>query len=211
MRGPYEKYRDWFLKSDKQKWKLINVSSIFYSCAAYQLEVTPKGKEKPIQLTRIQPDVHEYNFEPGISCFHTKIENIEAALIEAERIFKDLPDPTTVAHTEAGLETIMKAVGELHWWLVQACPYEEGSADIAKMTACALLKHYGIEAGGFGSIEPGCMALIQHPDEFIENYSKLMAFPPPYWIGMSNLSVEEGALDLEPVSVLTTVDDIYWS
>jgi hypothetical protein len=50
------------------------------------------------------------------------------------------------------------------------------------MMACAVLKYYGIEAGGFGSIEPDCMALIQGPDEFIENYLKLMVFPSPKWI-----------------------------
>ena len=190
MIGPYEKYRDLFLKSDKQKWKLIHVSSMSYCCMAYQIEVTPKGKETPIQLTRIQPDVFygvdssgvPYNVRPGTSWFHTSTKNIEPALKEAERIFKDLPDPQTIEHTAEGLETVMKAVGELHWWLAQACPYRRGSAAIAKMMACAVLKHYGIEAGGFGSTEPDCMALIQFPDEFIENYSKLMVAPPPHWV-----------------------------
>jgi hypothetical protein len=179
MVGPYEKYRDLFLKSDKQGWKFDPESLL------YQLEFVPEGKETPIRLTSIEMDVDRssrYETRPVTVWYHTPQENIADVLKEAERIFNKLPDPKTVAHTNAGLEVVMEAVGELHWWLAQACPYERGSAAIAKMMACAVLRHYGIEAGGFGSTEPDCMALIQFPDEFIENYSKLMVFPPPKWI-----------------------------
>jgi len=175
----YKKYRDLFLDSDKKKWKKHFDNGVL----SYQMEVTPNGKQSPLILTRI--DIRTiygtYDSTSVATWFHTPVENIQQVLEEASRLFNKVRE-LKVAHDPEGLEVMMKAVGELHWWLAQASPYQRGSAAIAKMMIYAILNYHGIEPGGFSDIEPDCIALIQDPTEFIDNYSKLMVRPPPHWI-----------------------------
>jgi hypothetical protein len=173
IHGPYEKYLKWFFQSDKLGWE----KRFSFSKLTYQMSATPKGKD-PIELTSIEVERDQEVLKA--TWWHTSIQNIKPALEEAERLFNEAR-ALKVSHDQKGLETVIKEVGALHWWLVQACPYQRGSAAIAKMMICALLKYHGIEPGGFGDIEPDCMALIQNPDEFIGNYSNLMRCPPPCW------------------------------
>jgi|GEM_PF-5456743 len=177
LNGAYEKYRDWFVKSHKNEWeKIVERGGKVY----YQITVFLNGRDLPTKLTRIENGIIGYH-TPALIWFHTNPENIEIVLKKAKSLFEDLLK-MKVEHTDQGLEIIMKSVGELHWWLAQACPYQRGSAAIAKMMACAILKYHGIEPGGFGEIEPDCMALIQGPIEFTEKYSQLMRHPPPHWL-----------------------------
>ncbi len=176
MIGPYEKYRDHFFRSDKASWKKFFGEYRIN----YQIIPIPKGTQIPLPLTRIQINVDGGHGYREALWEHTSVENIDPALAECERIFNEIR-ALSVLHNPEGLEQIMKAVAELHWWLAQTTPYQRGSAAIAKMMAYALLEHHGIQPGGFGEIEPDCMALIQNQDEFINNYSKLMIAPPPRW------------------------------
>jgi hypothetical protein len=181
--GPYKKYLETFLQSDKAGWnKKISFGSLIYS-----LHITLPSSDTPIETTSIYIDSTtensdgEYVFGPEATWEHTPIKNFEPALKEAERLF-NLVLQLPVTRDTIGLETIMRGVGEVHWWVASTCPFQRGSAAIAKMMGCALLKYHGIEAGGFGDIEPDCMALIQTPSAFAANYSSLMRLPSPHWV-----------------------------
>ena len=181
--GLYKKYLEPFLQSDKTEWK----KEIRYGALSYSLLIKPASSDSLIKMTSLRiywvnEDSEETDIiGPRATWEHTPIESIKPALQEAERLFNDVLK-LDVTHDAIGLERIMKGVGEFHWWIASACPFQRGSAAISKMMACALLKYHGIEMGGFGKIEPDCMALIQTPSTFAANYSNLMRFPPPHWI-----------------------------
>jgi hypothetical protein len=118
---------------------------------------------------------------------HAEEEAIPALLKHAAHLFDKLirlPHP----QDQVSLETLVKAVGELHWFLAHTAPFRRGSAAIAKMMAGAILTSHRVIPGGFGEIEPDCMALIQNLEEFKAGYFSLMQYPPPHLIAEQSAS-----------------------
>ena len=134
------------------------------------MRIAPEGLDFPISLTKIvlTNDLATW--------MHTSVENIKLAWDQAELIFGRVLRFSR-PHDEQSLESLLRSIGEFHWWLSHACGFERGSASITKMLIASMLKAKGVEAGGFGDIEPDCMALIQNITEYRESYSMLMRFP----------------------------------
>jgi hypothetical protein len=154
----YQKYLEMFLCTSKSGWEKVWTPS----GATYII------KHESLMLTTI------WLSDSSARWYHTPPENIGPALEKAQHLYDRLS-----IQTSKPLEELMKDIAELHWWIAQACPYARGSAAIAKMMVGAILKHHGYEAGGFGDIEPDCMALIQNLEEFKAGYLKLMQYPAP--------------------------------
>ncbi|MCX6990680.1 MAG: hypothetical protein NTX49_06440 [Chlamydiae bacterium] len=182
--GGYQKYLDLFLQGEKTGWeKELIRSRDGVVQVIYTMGITPDGSADPLTLTTIQLDPNNLK-DPDlqgartVGWNHTVPENIERGLAQAKLLFDSVvsfPHPID----ENGLKILMEKVGELHWWLAHTMPYHRGSAAIAKMMIGAILKYHGVQPGGFGKIEPDCIALTHNLEEFKASYLHLMQSPPP--------------------------------
>lgn len=71
------------------------------------------------------------------------------------------------------MDRLTAEMGQLHWWLAHACPFERGSASISEAICMALFKLHGFQVT-WNSM-PDCEALIMPSmEEYSKNYSSLL-------------------------------------
>lgn len=166
-RGMFDKKRASF--DDLDCWKSFDHFSgqiIGYTAEEHSME-------NAIILTSIIPMRGELVWS------HTELENVEKALKYTNVLFNQLmvmPRPTT----EAEATTIIEKIGEIHWWLAHACPFQRGSAAITEMLIRTVFLRFGIKAPAWKeNISPDCIALIT-PDvrEFSREYKNLFDVSP---------------------------------
>ncbi|MBK6692012.1 MAG: hypothetical protein IPG50_07375 [Myxococcales bacterium] len=100
---------------------------------------------------------------------HTPAENVPAVMNHVDPLFRDIE-----AGKYRGPELVEK-VGEVHWWMAQAMPYDRGSAGVTDMATKYLFMKNGVEPPPYKpGVSPDLDAIIaKDPESFAKGYRDL--------------------------------------
>ena len=126
------------------------------------ITATIDGEEVPLTLTA------EHGW------IHTNPQQIEKVMAHAETLYQKAMDPAL------STEETLRTVGELHYYLAHAAPYNRGSAAISDMTTKAILDAKGISTPPWKpGVVPDIEALVTgNADDFAKRYSDMFETPP---------------------------------
>lgn len=104
---------------------------------------------------------------------HAPPANIEPILTECQGLYTRALDPST------SLEDTVRTVGELHWWLAHAMPYERGSAAITDMLTKSIFLRRGIQVSAWQrGVVPDLDAFTMPRQAFVAAYQGMFREAP---------------------------------
>jgi hypothetical protein len=76
------------------------------------------------------------------------------------------------------LEDAIQRIASIHWWMIQALPFNGGAAGITDMLTKTLFKHLGIQTSKWRpGIAPDLEALTTPLEEYVHNYPTFFQKP----------------------------------
>lgn len=135
--------------------------------AGVELTRTVVVRDKPLRTL--------FPLKTGHGWEHTEPSAHHALLVHVEHLLAQLP-----SRADEGTASLIRAVGELHWWLAQATFFKRGSAAIGEIFCEALLRQFGLEVSAWCGHVAADVIALDTPDAatFAAAYPTLFVQPP---------------------------------
>ncbi len=108
-------------------------------------------------------------------------QQLPLALAALNQVYHQIHQLRGQPRTPHVLHQTLENVARFHWLMVQAMPFQRGSAGIADMASRVLLDAAGIKTGPWrAGLAPDLEALVTPLESFTQNYAQLFETHPHY-------------------------------
>lgn len=173
--GRYGRYRDIF-EENRDSWIGLDCWKPLDGGGGQIIGYTSEdhSPETAVYLTLLKYGMH--GKEKQLKWSHTNIGDVPKALAYADDLFNNImfmSKPNSLGE----VSQMFRKIGEFHWWLAHACPFQRGSAGSVEMFIRAIFLIHNMPSFPWKECTaPDCMALVT-PDvkRFIDRYRGLFA------------------------------------
>jgi hypothetical protein len=155
----------------------------FLSHRVFTMKGSLNGREVDLTSVALPSNASDFESEVGVPAyFYHRHEHIDEIMSQMDSMFARL---TRAARSP---DKLLKALGEMHWWLAHAMPDGRGSAAKAEMAVRALAAAQGQELPSFkrGTV-PDLEAFLMDRKDFRASYPAMFDGPTSLSDGPSRL------------------------